>query len=115
VLTVADTGTTVNDDPLARLRLRVEPADGSAPFEAEAVTLVSRLAPPRPGDRFAVGYDPADRTRLAVREALPAEPAAGGLVDQLEKLDRLRRSGSLTESEFELAKARLLGTGDPEP
>ncbi|MET7396568.1 hypothetical protein ABZS66_24110 [Dactylosporangium sp. NPDC005572] len=74
VLSVSDTGTTVNDDPLAMLRLRVEPADGSAAFEAVATRLVSRLAAPRPGDRFAVEYDPADPTRLAVREALPAEP-----------------------------------------
>ncbi|WP_238011823.1 hypothetical protein KZZ52_13370 [Dactylosporangium sp. AC04546] len=74
VLSVSDTGTTVNDDPLAMLRLRVEPADGSAAFEAVATRLVSRLAAPRPGDRFVVEYDPADPTRLAVREALPAEP-----------------------------------------
>jgi hypothetical protein len=36
--------------------------------------LVSRLAVPRPGDRFRLEYDPADRSRLAVREALPVEP-----------------------------------------
>ena len=112
VLSVSDTGTTVNDDPLARLRLRVDPADGSASFEAEATTLVPRLAPPRPGDRYAVEYDPADRTRLAVRDALPAEPRHDGLVDQLTRLDELRRSGALTQSEFDAAKTRLLYEGD---
>lgn len=111
VLAVSDTGTTVNDDPLARLRLRVEPADGSDPFEAVVQKLVSRLATPRPGDRFAVEYDPADRTRLAVREALPAEPRPDSLVDQLSRLDELRRSGALTQSEFEAAKLRMLGPG----
>ncbi|GGM82081.1 hypothetical protein ACFFX1_21280 [Dactylosporangium sucinum] len=82
VLSVTDTGTTVNDDPLATLRLRVAPADGSAAFEAVVTRLVPRLAAPRPGDRFVVEYDPADPTRLAVRAALPAEPGHGSLVDQ---------------------------------
>ena len=31
------------------------------------------------------------------------------LVDELAKLDELRRNGALTEAEFEQAKARLLG------
>jgi hypothetical protein len=98
VLSVTDTGTTLHDSPLAKvplrveladgsvqfeavaahrlanLRLHVEPANGSAPFEAVTTRLVSRLAVPRPGDRFSVEYDPAERTRLAVREALPVEP-----------------------------------------
>jgi hypothetical protein len=108
VLSVSDTGATLNDDPLARLRLRVEPADGSAAFEAAATKLVSRLAPPRPGDRFTVEYDPADPTRLAVGEALPPEPRHDNLVDQLSRLAELHRSGALTQSEFDAAKTRLL-------
>jgi hypothetical protein len=111
VLSVSDTGTTLNDDPLALLRLRVEPADGSAPFEAEAKKVVPRLAPPRPGDRFAVEYDPADRSRLAVQEALPAESTHDSLVDQLTKLDELHRSGALNQTEFDAAKTRLLYHG----
>jgi hypothetical protein len=112
VLSVADTGTTLNDDPLARLRLRIEPADGSAPFEAEAKKLVPRLSPPRPGDRFTVEYDAADRSRVAVLEALPAESRHDSLVDQLAKLDELHRSGALNQTEFEAAKTRLLYQGD---
>jgi hypothetical protein len=112
VLSVSDTGTTLNDDPLASLRLRVEPADGSASFEAVARRLVSRLAVPRPGDRFRVEYDPADQTRLAIGEALPGGPVQDSFVDQLVKLDELRRSGALTQSEFDSAKARLLHQGD---
>ena len=112
VLSVTDTGATLNDNPLANLRLRVEPADGSAPFEAVATKLVSRLAVPRPGDRFSVEYDPADRTRLAVRRALPVEPRQTSMVDQLAKLDELRRSGALTQPEFDSAKAQLLRQGD---
>ncbi|GAB3829781.1 SHOCT domain-containing protein [Dactylosporangium cerinum] len=136
VLSVTDTGTTLNDSPLANmplrveladgsvqfeavathrlanLRLRVEPADGSAPFEAVATKLVSPLAAPQPGDRFSVDYDPADWTRLAIREAPPVEPRQNSMVDQLARLDELRRSGALTQPEFDSAKARLLRHGD---
>ncbi|MDQ3916757.1 MAG: SHOCT domain-containing protein [Actinomycetota bacterium] len=42
----------------------------------------------------------------------PAQPVAGdedeGLVDALERLEKLRRSGSLTEREFEDAKRRVI-------
>jgi hypothetical protein len=37
----------------------------------------------------------------------PTQPA--GLVDELERLDRLHRLGSLSDSEYEAAKRRLLG------
>ncbi|MFG2040023.1 SHOCT domain-containing protein [Dactylosporangium sp. NPDC048998] len=117
VLSVSDTGTTVNQSPMAKLQLRVEPADGSAPFEIVATQVVSRVGPPRPNDRFAVKYDPANPTQLVLGEPLPAapEPASmpaaplgGSVVDQLAKLDELRRSGALTQAEFDAAKARLL-------
>lgn len=122
VMSVADTGATVNQSPLASLALRVEPADGSAPFEAKATKLVSRVAPPRPGDRFAVRFDPVNRADVVLGDQLPAvapaivsapapasAPGGDGLVEQLAKLDELRRSGALTAAEFDAAKARLLG------
>jgi hypothetical protein len=94
VLSVTDTGTTLDDSPLAKVPLRVEPADGSVRFEAVATKLVSPLTMARPGDRFSVGYDPADRTRLAVREALPVEPRRSGMVDQSARPDEPRHGGS---------------------
>ncbi|HET9654174.1 MAG TPA: SHOCT domain-containing protein [Kineosporiaceae bacterium] len=154
VLSVRDTGVSVNDNPRVRLRLQVHPADGSGDFEAELAVLVSRVSIPRAGDRYQVVYDPADRERLvlgdvqagggsfAAQPTMPAFPpppaypqpaeasgrpapawgtpdAAGQtpadrplpvetVVDQLTKLDALRRSGALTEEEFQQQKARLL-------
>jgi len=44
-------------------------------------------------------------------EAGPSGPPGGeaGLVDELERLARLRDAGALTEVEFQAAKSRLLG------
>jgi hypothetical protein len=60
VLAIGDTGATINDDPLARLTLRVSPAHGAGPFEATIETTVSRLAIPRVGDTIPVVCDPAN-------------------------------------------------------
>jgi hypothetical protein len=45
--------------------------------------------------------------RVAAR-ARPAEEGAGGIVDELERLEALRRRGSITDQEFEAAKSHLL-------
>src|SRR4051794_38508683 len=50
VLTLADTGTTIVDDPVVRFGLRISPDDGSAPFTGTLTERVSRIAVPRPGD-----------------------------------------------------------------
>lgn len=62
VLSVGDTGVTINHNPQVRLRFRIEPVDGGAAFEAEKSVVVSRVGIPRPGDRFPVFFDPADPT-----------------------------------------------------
>ncbi len=41
--------------------------------------------------------------------APPASGVGGDRIGELERLDRLRRSGALTDAEFEREKARLLG------
>jgi hypothetical protein len=60
VLGVHDTGMTMNDNPRIRMSFRIEPLDGSSPFEAEKTKVVSRVQIPRAGDRYPVWYDPAD-------------------------------------------------------
>jgi hypothetical protein len=60
VLGVQDTGMTMNDNPRIRMSFRIEPLDGSRPFEAEKTKVVSRVQIPRQGDRYPVWYDPAD-------------------------------------------------------
>lgn len=66
VVGVADTGETINEDPVARLTLLVSPPAGAAPFGTTIEATVSRLAMPHSGDMLPVVCDPAkpDRTEL---------------------------------------------------
>jgi hypothetical protein len=48
VLSVADTGMTINDNPRVKLTLQVQP-EGQAPFQAEKKVTVSRVSIPSPG------------------------------------------------------------------
>ena len=57
VLSVEDTGMTVNDNPRVKMHVRAEPA-GEPSFEFEKTATVSRVQIPRAGDRCAVFYDP---------------------------------------------------------
>jgi len=57
ILAISDTGVTINKNPVAKLRLRVQPL-GMAAYEVEVKTMVSRLAIPRPGDGVRVKFDP---------------------------------------------------------
>jgi hypothetical protein len=132
---VRTTGLRVNDDQQIVLRLRVRPLDGNEfPHERRLFVPMHRL--PRIGDVIEVAHDPADRTRVALatdwrsgtggarRQMLRPEGVAHGagggvegdanerVVQQLERLDRLRQSGSLTFTEFEALKARILSGQD---
>ena len=62
ILKVSDTGTTINNDPVIRLLLEVQPPDQQS-FQAEAERLISRLQIPQvqPGTVVQVKYDPANR------------------------------------------------------
>jgi len=59
----------------------------------------------RPGWPGGVPVAPARRVAARVTGSVPSP----GLVSELERLDRLRRSGALDDEEFRLAKERLLG------
>lgn len=56
VISVQDTGTTINNNPLVRMVLKVQPSIGS-PFETGMELTVSRLNIPRKGDMLQVVYD----------------------------------------------------------
>jgi hypothetical protein len=60
VVSVQDTGMTMNDNPRVRMSFRIEPLDGTPPFDAEKTKVVSRVQIPRPGERYPVWYDAAD-------------------------------------------------------
>jgi len=63
---VADTGITINELNIrVKLTFRIEPLDGSPPFEGHKTTTVSRVQIPPMGARYPVFYDPADRETFA--------------------------------------------------
>lgn len=68
ILEVSETGVTVQGNyPLAKLRLRVEPAGGE-PYEVTAKCLMNRFEIPayQPGSRISVLVDPKNRRKVAV-------------------------------------------------
>ncbi len=136
VISVADTGMTINDNPRVKMAFRVEPLDGSAPLDLAKTTTVSRVEIPRQGDRYAVLFDPQDpgtwlyitvsddTGRATLREMFgvaaesfvgmggaPAAPVADGQdnIAALSRLAELHSQGMLTREEFESEKAKLLG------
>jgi len=71
ILEIADTGTTINNDPLVRLTLEVRPP-GGPPFQAHTERVIPRLQIPQiqPGAIVHVMYDPASK-------AVALQPGAG--------------------------------------
>jgi hypothetical protein len=120
VLSVEDTGVTINDNPQVKMVVQAEPP-GEPPFTVEKKAIVSRLKIPRAGDRCTVFYDPADRESTGITfdpvpltgpipsAPAPPGPTEGDALEGLRKLGELRAAGVLTEAEFEDQKRRLLG------
>ena len=135
VLSVQDTGMTVNENPRVAMTFRVEPLDGGAAFDVQKTRTVSRVEIPRQGDRYPVWYDPADpnqwafatiaddQGRATMRQLFgevaetfvgmnaPGPPPAQGqdTVEQIKQLADLHAQGILTDEEFAAQKAKLLG------
>jgi hypothetical protein len=131
VLSVEDTGVTVNDNPHVKITVQAEPP-GEAPFTIVKKATVSRVKIPRAGDTCVVFYDPANRegsngitfdpvpgftaVAPAPTAAAWAPPAAAQRVDdddedplaKIAKLGQLRDQGLITPAEFETQKQRLL-------
>jgi type II secretory pathway pseudopilin PulG len=57
VTALADTGTTINDNPVATITVSYTRDDGR-PATVQTTQMLPRLAIPRPGDRATVWYDP---------------------------------------------------------
>ena len=75
VVSITDTGMTINDNPRVQLVMRIQPADGSPAFDATKAVTVSRIAIPRAGDQFPVWYDRANPTQWAYGVATAPTPA----------------------------------------
>jgi hypothetical protein len=65
VLSIADTGTLINYDPVVIMKLRVQPAYGPS-FETETKTIVSKVAIPRVGDKISVKYNAVNTSEMIV-------------------------------------------------
>jgi len=78
VVSVKDTGMTINDNPRVVLTLQVTPADGSPAFLISKKQTVSRVAVPRAGDAFVVRYDPDDHDNWDIAGAAQAADTADG-------------------------------------
>ena len=76
ILSVQDTGVTMNDNPQARIRLRVMPMNGEA-FEAEVTQIIGRFQVGMvvPNGSAMVKYDPNDKTKVAIESF--GMPSAG--------------------------------------
>lgn len=75
-VTVGNPNLVGNTEVRWKLRLRVTP-DAEPPFEASVTALLPQLAPPRPGLRLPVLYDPKDHGRVEIghRPAATADAA----------------------------------------
>jgi hypothetical protein len=78
VVSVKDTGMTINDNPRIVLTLEVTPADGSGAFQVTKKQTVSRVAIPRAGDAFVVRYDPGDHDNWDIAGGAQAADTADG-------------------------------------
>jgi len=65
VLSIEDTGTMINYNPVVSMKLNVTPESGSA-FETTAKTVVSKIAIPRVGDKIKIKYNPENRNQVLV-------------------------------------------------
>ena len=65
VLSVEDTGMTLNDNPVIKISLKVKPKVGLA-FEETIKTMVSRIAIPRAHDEINVKFNPSNSKQIAI-------------------------------------------------
>ena len=105
VQSVKDTGLTVNDNPRVKMTFRIEPLDGSEPFEAEKTKTVPRVAIPRAGQTVREQFGDAAATMTAMGNGGGGD---GEPIERLQKLQQLRESGAIGEFEFEDKKAQIL-------
>jgi hypothetical protein len=66
VMSIADTGSLINMNPVVVLTLKVQPSIGGAMFDTAGQTMVSKIAIPRVGDKVKIKYNPADPSQFVV-------------------------------------------------
>ena len=66
VLSVKDTGTLFNMEPVVILTLKIQPVMIAVAFETTGKTVIARADMPRVGDRIKIKYNPANPTQFVV-------------------------------------------------
>jgi hypothetical protein len=66
ILSVQDTGATVNENFVVVIHMTVSPANGGEPYDVNIKTLVSRIAVPRAGDKVKIKYAPENPQQVAI-------------------------------------------------
>jgi len=67
VVAIADTGASINDNPVVKLSLKVTPSVGGMPaFETTGQTMVSKIAIPRKGDKINIKYNVSNPAEFVV-------------------------------------------------
>lgn len=67
VVSIQDTGASINDNPVVKLSLKVTPSvGGMSPFETTGETLVSKIAIPRKGDKINIKYNMTNPSEFVV-------------------------------------------------
>ena len=66
ILSVQDTGATVNENFVVVIHMTVSPANGGEPYDVNIKTLVSRIAVPRVGDKVKIKYAPENPQQVAI-------------------------------------------------
>jgi hypothetical protein len=98
------------------LLLRIERADGVAPYEAKFKGLFEIGDVPEAGSALRLRVDPANPRHFeAVNDGgessyTPAQAVTDTIADQLQRLAELHRRGDLTDAEFTAAKCRILNS-----
>ncbi len=109
LLSVTDTGGTLNEHPICEIQLEVT-VPGHAPYTTVLRQPVPRMQAPmlQPGGTVAVKVDPNDPTTVVMDwEGLGAQQSQDP-VARLERLQGLKDKGLLTDSEFDAQKSRIL-------
>jgi hypothetical protein len=99
ILSMEDTGVTMNYSPQARLTLQVTPA-GRAPFQAVATTFIGRMQIGMiiPGATVTVRYDPNDISKVAIESIGAPNSIQSAMLAQDQYYEQLRKTGEEAEA-----------------
>ena len=82
LMSVKDTGMTINDNPRVMLNFELEPLDGSPRFQGQKKSTVSRVQIPQPGESWPAWYDADDHSLFMVGQPDHGDPQAAAVLQE---------------------------------